>query len=337
MSFDIFLKAPVGLMPVLMYSAILLYMDVYKLERSYVVVWVIFGGGLTAVASYAANGFLLDVFHMDFKTYARYMAPVVEESLKGLIIVFLFHSSRIGFLVDSAIMGFAVGAGFAFVENLYYLYLVPDANFGVWIVRGLGTAIMHGGATAIFAIMTQALTEGHSRVHPLLYLPGLAVATLIHSVFNHFPVSPIFSTLGALVAIPLILALVFRKSTGLMHDWLQVDFDADEKLFEKIQKGVFIKSDTGRFLLDLRDKFDGLVVADMLCYIRLHTELTMRAKSMLMAREFGLEVEMGENIRLKFNELRSLERSIGKVGFMAMKPYVHVSRKSLWQLFLIDR
>ena len=62
-------------------------------------------------------------------------------------------------LVDAAIFGFAIGSGFALVENLYYLASRPDAHVAVQIIRGFGTAIMHGGATAIFAIVSVALAE----------------------------------------------------------------------------------------------------------------------------------------------------------------------------------
>jgi RsiW-degrading membrane proteinase PrsW (M82 family) len=66
---------------------------------------------------------------------------------------------RIGFLVDAAIFGFAVGTGFALAENLYYLRLAVDAGMGTWIVRGFGTALMHGGTTALFAVMAVARME----------------------------------------------------------------------------------------------------------------------------------------------------------------------------------
>jgi RsiW-degrading membrane proteinase PrsW (M82 family) len=71
-----------------------------------------------------------------FTVYSRYVAPVVEELLKGVVIVALIHAHRIGFLVDAAIFGFAVGTGFALVENTYFLKIVEDAGIGTWIVRG---------------------------------------------------------------------------------------------------------------------------------------------------------------------------------------------------------
>jgi hypothetical protein len=139
-----------------------------------------------------------------------------------------------------------------------------------------------------------------------------------------------------MIVVPSLLMIVFDKSTRVMHDWLEVDFDADEQVLSQIRGGNFVHSKAGRFLLDLRERFGGLVVADMLCYVRLHTELAIRAKSVLIAREFGEEVPTGRDIKDKFEELRALRRGIGKVGFLAMAPYLHMSRKDLWQIFMLE-
>ena len=90
--------------------------------------------------------------------------------------IFLFRTNRIGFLVDSAILGFAVGAGFGVVENFYYLYMASDAHIAVWVVRGFGTAIMHGGVMALFGVLAQTLTERSMNINPLLYLPSQKLA-----------------------------------------------------------------------------------------------------------------------------------------------------------------
>ena len=330
-------KVPVGLMPVLIFLVVLVYMDSYKLVSLKTVLWVILLGGLSAFVAMYLNGWLIDALGMNLKQYSRYAAPLVEESLKALVMVYLFRSSKIGFLVDSAIMGFAVGAGFALVENFYYLQSHADAHMGVWIVRGFGTAIMHGGVTAIFGIMSQALTERHMKINLLLYLPGLLLASLVHSVFNHFLVSPIMETVVILLILPAILYLVFGKSARVMHDWLELDFDADANLIGMINSGHFPESKIGLFLNDLRTKFEGPVVVDMLCYLRIYTELAIRAKGLLMMRENGFEVPVGERTRAKFEELHYLERSIGRTGCLAMKPFLQIERKDLWQMNVLEK
>jgi len=336
MSIDFLARAPVGLLPVVIFLVILVYMDSYKLVSLKSVLTVIVLGGLTALVAMYANGWLLGLLDMSLTPYSRYVSPVLEESLKALVIVYLFRSSRICFLVDSAIMGFAVGAGFALVENFHYLQVYPTADFAVWIVRGFGTAIMHGGVTAMFAIMSQALTERQMKINPLFYLPGLGVAILLHSVFNHFLVAPVLQTLGTLLILPQLLQWVFRRSSKALHEWLELDFDADAELIEMIESGQFSETKIGEFLEDLREKFEGPIVVDMLCYLRVYTELAIRAKAALMARENGIELPVGERTREKFEELRYLEKSIGKTGCLAMNPFLQIERKDLWQMHVID-
>jgi RsiW-degrading membrane proteinase PrsW (M82 family) len=336
MSPELLARAPVGLLPVLIFLIVLVYMDSYKLVSLKTVLWVIASGALAMTAAYFINGWLLSIWPYDFNAFSRFVAPISEEGLKALIIIYLFRSNRIGFLVDSAIMGFAVGAGFAFTENLIYLYRLSDANIAVWVVRGFGTAMMHGGAAAIFAIISQTLTERHMRINPFLYLPGLVAAMTLHSLYNHFPFHPILMAVGTFATLPPVLFFVFRRSAARMHDWLELDFDADALLLEQINSREFSRSRIGRFLNDLRTAFPGPVVVDMLCYLRLYTELAMRAKGVLMMRENGLDMPVGERTREKFAELEYLEKSIGKTGVLAMRPFLHMERKDLWQLNVLD-
>lgn len=333
---DLLTRAPVGLLPVLVFLLILLYMDSYKLVSLRTVIWVILMGALLPVAGYWLNGYTIGLLGWDFQSYSRYVAPIIEEGMKALVMVYLFRSHRIGFLVDSAILGFAVGAGFGVVENFYYLYMASDAHFAVWVVRGFGTAIMHGGTMALFGVMAQTLTERQMKINPLLLLPGFIVAITIHSVFNHFPGTPILTTLGTLLALPPIFLVVFEKSARSMHEWLEVDFDEDAMLLEQINSGEFTESRIGRFLQDLKQKFPGTVVVDMLCYLRLYTELALRAKGVLMMRENGLDTPVGERTRAKFEEMRYLEKSIGKTGLLAMSPFLQMTRKDLWQLYILE-
>lgn len=336
MSSSVLITAPVGLLPVLIFLVVLLYMDSYKLVHLKTVLAVIAAGGGVTIAAYFVNGWLLDASALEFMQFARYVAPVTEETLKALVIVYLFRTHRIGFLVDAAIMGFAVGAGFAVVENFFYLYTAQSGNLGVWIVRGFGTAIMHGGVVAIFAVLSQTLTERNMRINPLLYLPGLAAAAGLHSLFNHFVLPPILMTAAYLIILPPVLYLVFQRSAAHLHDWLELDFDEDARLLEQINSGQFAETKVGRFLDDLKSKFEGPVVVDMLCYLRLYTELALRAKGVLLMRENGLDTPVGERTREKFAELEYLEDSIGRTGVLAMRPFLHMTRKDLWQLNLLE-
>src|SRR2546426_11248301 len=235
----------VALLPALSLLAALLFLDSYKLVKLRAVVAILACGAVIAAATYPLNALFLDRFTMPLAAFSRYVAPSSEELLKALVLVALIRAHRIGFLVDAAIFGFAVGTGFAMAENLYYLHLVPDTTLGTWIVRGFGTALMHGGATAIFGLMGLAMVERPPGPWVQAFLPGLALAILLHSGFNHFFLSPRMSTLGIMVVLPPLLSAVFRLSEGSLGDWLGRGFDADTAMLELSNSGRFADSRGG--------------------------------------------------------------------------------------------
>ena len=336
MAAGILVHTVVGLAPVLCFLAALLYLDSYKLVSMRLVLAVLACGLVAAVACTFANGALLAATALLLAVYSTYGGPLVEEFAKAAVVVALIRSHRIAFLVDAAICGFAVGAGFAVVENVWYQVLVPDAGLGLWIVRGFGTALMHGGTTAIFAVMGLALLERDDHARPAALLPGYALAVILHAAYNAMLGSPRVTMLAVLVVLPASLHFVFRRSEQATADWLGRGFDADAEMLEVLNSGRFADSPAGRYLATLKRRFHGPVVADLLCYLRLHTELALRAKGLLMMRESGFDVAVDDETRAKFDELRYLERSMGRTGLLAVRPLLRMSRKDLRQLYLLE-
>lgn len=337
MTGSLIVHALVGLLPVCCFLGALVYLDSYKLVPMRWILGTIGLGCIAGILSYPLNVGSQEFLGIDFVTLTRYVAPFIEEALKALIIIVLIRNNRVGFLVDAAIFGFAVGTGFAIFENLFYLRVAPDMLFGTWIVRGFGTAIMHGGTTAIFAMMFHALSGQHPTKRNLLLLPGFLVASIVHSIFNHFFFAPIVNTLIILALLPILLTIVFQQSEKSVEDWLGVGFDADTELLELINSGEFSASKVGMYLHSLKEKFEGPVVVDLLCYLRLHTELSIRAKGLLMMREQGFMDKAGEETRAKLEELKFLDSSIGVTGLLAIKPFMRMSQKDLWQFYMLSQ
>ena len=145
----------------------------------------------------------------------------------------------------------------------------------------------------------------------MTFLPALALAVVVHSAFNHFFLSPVFSTMLIVVGLPPLLLLVFSRSEAGLRGWLDVGFDADTELLELLHSGELADSPVGRYLHALKERFRGEIVADLLCLLRLHTELALRAKGLLMMREAGFDAPADPEVGERFQELRHLERSVG--------------------------
>jgi RsiW-degrading membrane proteinase PrsW (M82 family) len=322
----------VALSPVLVFLFVLEHLDSFKLvKRTRVLTMVVAGAALAGVA-WLVNGFVIARLHMELADYSRFVAPVVEEVLKASALAYLFLRNRIGFRVDAAILGFAIGTGFSIAENSYLLHVLSHANIAVWIIRGFGTAMMHGGATAIVAILTQTLLE--RRASPWLFLPGLLAAIALHALFNYFPDQMVLATLGTFIVLPIILLLIVAKGEHAVHTWLQSDYQSHEQLLADIESGAFAHQAAGRFVASLAKSAADVEV--IFAYIKLHTLLVLRAEQNELAQESGGDVSLGDVDAAAFAKLHTLERQIGRAVLLALRPFLKFSRKELFELYQLE-
>jgi RsiW-degrading membrane proteinase PrsW (M82 family) len=325
-----------GVIPVLLLLVGLQLMDSYRLVSSHAVSRSLAAGALAAVLAFAANSWLLQA-GVEPHVVRRYLAPLIEETLKMAWVAVLIRTHRVGFLVDAGVHGFAAGTGFAVVENIYYVWAMGSSGFAFWLVRGLGTAVLHGTTTAITAIVSQGLSERRAAAGPLVFLPGLALSIAIHSLYNHLLFNPLLATSTILVITPLMLVAVYERSEGAMRSWLGTGLDSDVERLELILSGEVSGSHIGEYLESLRHRFEGPILADMLCLLQIHLELSIRAKGTLIARAAGIDLPIDQDVRARLDELRYLEGSIGRTGRLAMVPLLHTRTRDLWQVYVLER
>ena len=153
----------VALIPVLMLLAVFVWLDAFALMSLREILGLLALGALGALAAWPVSGRLLDTLPIGFSLYSRFVAPWIEEAIKAAIIIVLFRMNRIGYKLDAVISGFAFGAGFSVVENIFYLTIFPGYNTGTWLVRGFGTAIMHGTTLAVLAAIAHEFAERETR------------------------------------------------------------------------------------------------------------------------------------------------------------------------------
>ncbi len=331
------LNVVAALLPVLVFLVILYFMDSFKLVAVRTVAAALGAGAICALATLALHAWLLPASGLSARLFSRYVSPITEEAVKAIFVVVALKRRRVGFLVDAALLGFAVGAGFAVVENIDYLRNIRSQGLVLWVVRGFGPALLHGAATTLFAILAKSFTDRR----PALWWPGVAaalgVAMVFHSIFNHFPMPPIMAACVLLVVLPTIVTVVFERSERATREWVGEGLDLDVELLNLLTSAEFGRSRVGAYLVQLRDRFPGPVVADMFCLLRLELELGIRAKGMLMAREQGFEVPPDPDLKARLQERRYLQRSIGPTGLLAIKPLRVASDRGDWHTYLLEQ
>jgi len=324
-----------SLLPVVAHLLVLLAMDSYKLVRMTRVLLAVVCGIAAAFLSQIVNDTLLLRSGLELSFYSPFVAPFIEEAFKAVFLVYFIATRRVGFLVDGAILGFAVGVGFALTENLLFLNLHPEAGLLVWIVRGFGTAVMHGSTQALLAVLAQGVCERVEHVRFWHFLPGFMLAVGVHSAFNQFFLSPAVSAAALLLGIPVLMFTVFRMSDRNLQKWLGSGLDRDSELLDAINRGRVTKTPVGSYLLSLQDRFPPDVVADMFCLLKLSVELSIEAKGMLMMRKQGFEVGASPGLEERLTEVAFLERNIGPTGRLAIGPLLPRGRKDFWQRQLL--
>jgi RsiW-degrading membrane proteinase PrsW (M82 family) len=321
-------------LPALAFLLFLYHVDSFKLVRLSRVVLLVVAGAALAGLAWAINGYAINLFQMKLSVYSRSVAPIFEETLKASALAYLFLRNHIGFRVDAAILGFAVGTGFSIAENAYLLRVLSEANLTVWIIRGFGTAMMHGGTTAIVALTTQTMIE--RRASPLLFFPGLLAAIVLHAAFNYSPDQVILVTIGTFIILPIILLLIIAKSEHAVHNWLETDYETHEHLLQDIESGEFEHQEGGRFIRSLAKTATKATASDMFAYVKLHTLLVLRAEKKELTEEAGGHVDLTKLDAQAFDELHALERRIGRTALLALQPHLKFSRQELFELYKLE-
>ena len=327
-------NALVAVLPVVLFLGVLLLMDSFKLARPSAIVTALGWGVIAAMISEAIYPVLGAAAPVSATGYSRYIAPIIEETAKASFIVYLVLRRRIGFPVDAAQLGFAVGTGFAVIENFQYLRALPEAGFVLWAVRGLGTAMLHGATTAVFAMLSPTATGGQER-SATMFLPGWIAAIAIHAAFNLLQISPVAKAGAILLVLPLIVLWVFQRSERSTREWIGAGLDLDLMLHETFASEALEYTRFGTYLKELRQRFAGDVVVDMLCLLRVEVELSIQAKGMLIARDAGVTMPVHPDAHSAVEEVRQLRASIGRTGLLALAP-VHVTTdRDDWHRYLL--
>lgn len=151
---------------------------------------VLYGGAIAFGAAYLLNTLVLRLLTESgaggYQTVVRFTAPILEEILKAIFLLFLIRRPQFRYFVDGAIYGFCVGIGFAVLENFFYISRNPGAGLALAISRSLSTSMMHAMASAIVGISLGRLrrAEGGTSAR-LLPIIGIVLAIGAHILYNN--------------------------------------------------------------------------------------------------------------------------------------------------------
>ncbi len=325
----------VSLIPIIVYIIFIYKIDHFALISIKRLLLLALIGMLTALACFGL--FLLTDRVISGKS-ADIIHPVIEELVKSIPLLILAFRKRIAFFIDSVICGAAVGGGFSFLENTFYLVLGDSVDLSTGLFRGLEVALIHMGCSAIIAagmmMAVRQIERKRSRTamswNDIIKTTALFVAALAFHVFhNMFQFTPIMQFFWVLSVMIGMIAVVYFYDIDMTHRWLDKGLDMQINLLRSIEGGHLLNTPTGTFLESVKELFPPNVYFDIICYVRLLIELSVAAKTRFMLHEVGmdepLEANKKELYMSQFVELGELEKNIGPSAKMTIAPIVKLS------------
>ncbi len=329
----------VALVPVLVLLGVFVWLETFKLMNFKEILFLLALGGLSAVIIYPVSGRLIDTLPIGFSGYSRFVAPWLEEASKAAMMIGLFRFNRIGYKLDAVISGFAIGAGFSVVENMIYLTIFPGYGTGTWLVRGLGTAVMHGSTLAILAAIAHEFAERETRESAgdfdfklWWFVPGYFVAVAIHIVFNQFPDRPMLAMIGAIIFAPIAVLAIFHGGTAEAERWLQIEYAEHQAQLAALRAGSWPDSPSGRKIKALAERLGPEMEKRVRRYWELQAWLVVEAEETLLEQVAGQVSIDKQEILAAFAELEGLRRALGKSSFAALKSMLPFSRNDYWEV-----
>lgn len=199
--------------PILLYITLVYWVDRYEKEPWWLLTATFFWGAIPSImVAYLLNTmFSIPVYWLAGDALgetisAAFIAPIVEESIKGLAVlgILVLWRHEIDSPLDGIIYGAMVGLGFALVENIYYFVNVyNEGGLEAWGINIFVRSIVFGLNHALFTSLTGlGIAVARMSTRPLVKIVAL-VGGWMTAVFLHFlhNLSVSFGNLLCLVAL----------------------------------------------------------------------------------------------------------------------------------------
>lgn len=309
------------------------WLDLYA-SGSFKVVLVCLGwGGVAFLGAYFANTFALGF--VGFTLLATLVAPINEEILKSLALVYLVRRPSFTYFVDGAVYGFAAGTAFAVLEAVLYVTRSgADEGLGLSLARGFSTSLMHGSSSALVGIALGRMRFGRGIARPASLLMGWAAAMALHITFNNVVNSQsgftvIFAVLLGLGGLGLVATFIFwglREEGRWLKETLGVGVGVSSGESAVVQK----MADLDLLLEPVEQRFGPEKRKQVESFVRLQAQLGLKRKAQEMTPDPRLRQQLAAQVETMREEIDALRHAVGVYCMSYVRSILPPETEPLW-------
>ena len=314
-------------------------LDLYASGTSHAVVTCMLGGIAAFLAAYLINSTLAPL--VGYMLMITLIAPIVEEMLKSLVLIYYVRQPDFTYFVDGAIYGFGTGVAFAVVENLLYLSRIGSespaySGLALAITRAFSTSLMHGSASALVGVALGRLRFGHGITRIAAVVLGWVAAMSLHLAFNNLISQP-WGFVGIILAI-----LVGLSAVGLnillirwgLHEeraWLRETLGRATGVSQGEAAVVQEFAQLDRLLAPVAQRFGAEKRAQVEKFLRLQAQLGLKRKVETMTTDVQLQETMAAEIAQLRDEVDVLRRTIGVYCMSYVRSILPPVSEGVWE------
>jgi RsiW-degrading membrane proteinase PrsW (M82 family) len=265
------------------------------------------------------------------------VAPIVEELVKSLILVYFGCRPDFTYFVDGAIYGFAAGIGFSILENLFYISQAGSGGEGAFLVisRSFSTCLMHGSASALVGVSIGRFRYGHGWTRILAMVLGWGAAIVLHSGFNRVVqfwdgTALLLGTVGLGIGGVVFIALFIRWGLAEERHWIEETLGLGMRVTEKEKALVRQLQDLEDLLKPITDRFGREKAAQVEEFLVKQAQLGIKQKSSDLATDPRLKQQVQEQIATLREDMEALRRKVGVYCMTYVRSIFPPESAALW-------
>lgn len=326
---------PIGVM-VFIYK-----LDFYKTGQFVVMLICFAAGSLAYCGAYFLNPIPVHSGLATYNQMVQFVAPVVEEILKGIAIWILVRRPKFNYFVDGAIYGFTIGIGFAVFENAEYILGHSGQALAVAINRVISTNLMHAAATATLGIIIGIARFKRNTPRILLSLGGLVTAMILHMGFNNL-VTRVNSGWLLLYAILIgagasaLIVVMIRRGLEEERAWIGETLNQEVRVEREEAAAVQNLDNVDHVIRHMAERLGENKAEQIRKLLYIQARLGIKTKGAEMMEDANLRTAILTEIASLRKEMEAARKQIGSYAMMYLRA-THLEESFSWQDLLANR
>lgn len=265
----------------------------------------------------------------------RVTAPIVEELLKAVILVYLVQRADFNYVVDGALYGFGAGIGFAIIENFEYVTGHPEIALSLALARVFSTNLVHATASGLIGTVLAYRRGNVGWQGWAVVFGGYAFSIILHMVFNTMV------SAGAFIIVAVIFGLtgmtliwfVIKRGMNTQKQWVGEKLGSQDRVTKAETKAVTgIEKVVDELLKPFEERFGNEKVPVVRDLLYKQAEIGIKRKLMDVTPSPTKRKEIEEIIVRLGSEMDLLRKQIGMYPMMFVRTVYLEQGEKVWDV-----